>query len=60
MDERLSSDEAESIINEQSGSSPVNRVKQGSVFPDKAQVDMISAQLILQSWMTQNKDATQE
>ena len=39
MDERLSSNEAESILKEQSG------------FQDKAQVDMISAQLILQSWM---------
>ena len=44
MDERLSSNEAESIINEQSGSA--------SLFPDKAQIDMISAQLILQSWMS--------
>lgn len=44
MDERLSSNEAESILNEQSGS---------SVFQDKAQIDMISAQLILQSWMSQ-------
>jgi RNase H-fold protein (predicted Holliday junction resolvase) len=44
MDERLSSNEAESILNEQSGS--------GSLFTDKAQIDMISAQLILQSWMS--------
>lgn len=44
MDERLSSNEAESIINERSTSR--------SVFPDKAQIDMISAQLILQSWMS--------
>ena len=43
MDERLSSNEAESIINEQSGSR--------SLYQDKAQIDMISAQLILQSWM---------
>jgi len=43
MDERLSSNEAESIIIEQSGSR--------SLFQDKAQIDMISAQLILQSWM---------
>lgn len=45
MDERLSSHEAESILNEQTGS-----------FQDKAQIDMISAQLILQSWMSINKD----
>lgn len=44
MDERLSSNEAESILNEQSGSRPL--------FQDKAQIDMISAQLILQSWMS--------
>ena len=43
MDERLTSNEAESIINEQSGSR--------SLYQDKAQIDMISAQLILQSWM---------
>ena len=43
MDERLSSNEAESILNEQSGSQ--------SLFHDKAQIDMISAQLILQSWI---------
>lgn len=47
MDERLSSDEAESILSEQTHS------KSRSVFQDKAQVDMISAQLILQSWMSQ-------
>lgn len=45
VDERLSSDEAESIIKEQ------YRSLGDSIFPDKAQVDMISAQLILQSWM---------
>lgn len=44
MDERLSSNEAESILNEQSGSR--------SLYQDKAQIDMISAQLILQSWMS--------
>ena len=44
MDERLSSNEAEIILNEQSG------------FTDKAQIDMISAQLILQSWMSQKED----
>jgi len=48
MDERLSSNEAESIINEPSGSS--------SRFPDKGQIDMISAQLILQSWMSLKQD----
>ena len=52
MDERLSSDEAESIINEQSGSR--------SRFQDKAQIDMISAQLILQSWMSLKKDEEAE
>ena len=49
MDERLSSNEAESILNEQTGS-----------FQDKAQIDMISAQLILQSWMSLNKDDKDE
>ncbi len=44
MDERLTSNEAESIINEQSGSP--------SLYQDKAQIDMISAQLILQSWLS--------
>jgi putative Holliday junction resolvase len=48
MDERLSSNEAESILNERSGS--------GLLFQDKAQIDMISAQLILQSWMSQNEN----
>jgi putative Holliday junction resolvase len=48
MDERLSSNEAESILNERSGSR--------SVFHDKAQIDMMSAQLILQSWISQNED----
>lgn len=48
MDERLSSNEAESIINEQSGSR--------SLYQDKAQIDMISAQLILQSWLSLEKD----
>lgn len=54
MDERLSSNEAESIIKEQSGSSSASHgsLFRGSLFPDKAQVDMISAQLILQSWMS--------
>ena len=47
MDERLSSNEAESIINEQSASR--------SHYQDKAQIDMISAQLILQSWMASQK-----
>lgn len=54
MDERLSSDEAESILNEQSAAG--SAVMRGSVFPDKAQVDMISAQLILQSWMEQENN----
>jgi len=49
MDERLSSHEAESILNEQSSS-------RDSLFPDKAQIDMISAQLILESWMSQKED----
>lgn len=53
MDERLSSNEAESIIKEQSGSRSLFR---DSLFTDKAQIDMISAQLILQSWMSANKD----
>ena len=48
MDERLSSNEAESILNEQSG------------FHDKAQIDMISAQLILQSWMSQQQMVNNE
>lgn len=52
MDERLSSDEAESILHEQPGF-------RSSVFQDKAQVDMISAQLILQSWIAlQTNSAT--
>ncbi len=53
MDERLSSNEAESILKEQSGSRTVSRdfLFRNSVFPDKAQIDMMSAQLILQSWM---------
>lgn len=53
MDERLSSNEAESILNEQSGSAAVSRgsLFRDSMFQDKAQIDMISAQLILQSWM---------
>ena len=46
VDERLSSNEAESIISEQSAPG-----KGASLFQDKAQIDMISAQLILQSWM---------
>ncbi|MCW8899075.1 MAG: Holliday junction resolvase RuvX [Gammaproteobacteria bacterium] len=58
MDERLSSDEAESILNEQthSKSGSVFHASQfrDSMFPDKAQIDMISAQLILQSWMSQH------
>lgn len=49
MDERLSSDEAESILSEQSASGTTGF--RDSVFSDKEQVDMISAQLILQSWM---------
>ena len=57
MDERLSSNEAESILNEQSGSHSVFR---GSLFQDKAQIDMISAQLILQSWMSLKKDEEAE
>ena len=51
MDERLSSNEAESIINERNG-----QTSSSSMFPDKAQIDMISAQLILQSWMSQEKE----
>ena len=57
MDERLSSNEAESILNEQSGSASVFR---GSLFQDKAQIDMISAQLILQSWMSLQQDENEE
>ena len=54
MDERLSSNEAESILNEQSGF-------RSTVFQDKAQIDMISAQLILQSWMSlQKNEAAQQ
>ena len=52
MDERLSSNEAESIIKEQSDS-PAR-------FQDKAQIDMISAQLILQSWMSLKDDENKE
>ena len=48
VDERLSSNEAESILNEQTG------------FHDKAQIDMISAQLILQSWMSQQQMVNNE
>ena len=44
MDERLSSNEAESILNERGSSH------------SKAQIDMISAQLILQSWMSLDID----
>ncbi len=54
MDERLSSNEAESILNEQSGSR--GSLFRDSMFPDKAQIDMISAQLILQSWMSLQED----
>lgn len=54
MDERLSSDEAESILSEQTYSKS-RSVFRGSMFPDKAQIDMISAQLILQSWMSQQQ-----
>jgi len=46
MDERLSSNEAESILNERASSH------------SKAQIDMISAQLILQSWMSSENDKT--
>lgn len=48
MDERLSSNEAKSIIKERTNAS--------SVFQHKEQIDMISAQLILQSWITQKDD----
>lgn len=47
IDERLSSNEAESIISERNEQS-ITR----SVFQHKEQIDMISAQLILQSWMS--------
>ena len=57
MDERLSSNEAESILKEQSGSASLFR---NSMFPDKAQIDMISAQLILQSWMSLQDDENDE
>ena len=53
MDERLSSDEAETILNEQQASPTGSR---SSLFQDKAQIDMISAQLILQSWISQQHD----
>ena len=53
MDERLSSDEAELLLKEQASGSPGTR--KHSLFQDKAQVDMISAQLILQSWMSQQQ-----
>jgi putative Holliday junction resolvase len=54
MDERLSSDEAESILSEQSATGSTGL--RDSMFPDKAQIDMISAQLILQSWMEQQNN----
>ena len=61
MDERLSSHEAESLIKEQSHSHSHSKShlksKPPSVFQDKAQIDMISAQLILQSWMSQQQSA---
>lgn len=41
VDERLSSIEAESRLKQQSG------------FQDKARIDMIAAQLILESWLSQ-------
>ncbi len=43
VDERLTSDEAENQLRD-------NKL---SRFQDKAQIDMIAAQLILQSWMNQ-------
>ena len=52
MDERLTSNEAENIIKEQSGHGRSSLFRD-SMFPDKAQIDMISAQLILQSWLSQ-------
>ena len=57
MDERLSSDEAEGMIKEQSHSKSVSSSKSQSpsLFQDKAQIDMIAAQLILQSWMSQQQ-----
>lgn len=54
MDERLTSNEAESILSEQSGSR--GSLFRDSMFPDKAQIDMISAQLILQSWLSLHED----
>ena len=53
MDERLSSDEAEQLLKEQASSRPGSQ--KHSLFQDKAQIDMISAQLILQSWMSQQQ-----
>lgn len=55
MDERLTSDEAEGILSEQTHSKS-RSVFRDSMFSDKAQIDMISAQLILQSWMSQQND----
>lgn len=58
MDERLTSDEAERILKEQSATRA--SLFRDSMFPDKAQIDMISAQLILQSWMSlQDDESTQ-
>lgn len=53
MDERLTSNEAESILSEQAGFG-------SNVFQDKAQIDMISAQLILQSWLSLHEDEKDE
>ena len=58
MDERLTSNEAESILSEQSGSR--GSLFRDSMFPDKAQIDMISAQLILQSWLSLHEDEKDE
>lgn len=51
MDERLTSNEAERILSERNEQSASR-----SLFQDKAQIDMISAQLILQSWISLQQD----
>lgn len=55
MDERLTSDEADTLLKQQKNLHKHPKSNSPGLFQDKGQIDMISAQLILQSWISQQQ-----
>ena len=53
VDERLTSEEAEMYLEDTRQKGKKKKSGSSALFQDKAQIDMIAAQLILQSWLSQ-------